>query len=87
VVCAVDNPKLELRPGMTATITITTANADDALRVPVRAIRFRPERAPTPEGQPTRKPGSGGGGDGAHRGGQRSPAVFVPDADGGMKRI
>ena len=48
VVVAVDNPKLELRPGMTATITITTARADDVLRIPVRAVRFRPERTAQP---------------------------------------
>ncbi len=88
VVVAVDNPKLELRPGMTATITITTAKADDALRIPVRALRFRPERAPTPEGQPaaerTRRPGAGG--EGVHAGGH-SPSVFVPAAGGGMNRV
>jgi HlyD family secretion protein len=43
VVIAVDNPKLELKPGMTANVTVTTAKRDDALRVPVRALRFKPE--------------------------------------------
>ena len=43
VVIGVDNPKLELIPGMTANVTITTAKRDDALRVPVRALRFKPE--------------------------------------------
>jgi HlyD family secretion protein len=89
VVVAVDNPKLELRPGMTATITITTAKADDALRIPVRALRFRPERAPTLEGAPaaetTRRPGAGH--EGARPGGGHSPAVFVPQPDGRMKRV
>src|SRR5205807_9397681 len=56
VVVAVDNPKLELRPGMTATITITTAKADDVLRIPVRAVRFRPERTAQPEPSATRTP-------------------------------
>ena len=42
VVIGVDNPKLELKPGMTANVTITTAHKDDALRVPTRALRFRP---------------------------------------------
>ena len=85
VVVAVDNPKLELRPGMTATITITTAKADDTLRLPVRALRFRPERGPTPEGQPTRRPRDRDG-DGEQRG-SRSPAVWVPDGGGGLKRV
>jgi len=43
VVIEVANPDLALKPGMTATVTITTARRDDALRVPLRALRFRPE--------------------------------------------
>src|SRR5262249_25093772 len=51
VVVAVDNRELELKPGMTANIAITTARKDGVLRVPVRALRFRPsERAATPGG-------------------------------------
>jgi HlyD family secretion protein len=85
VVVAVDNPKLELRPGMTATITITTARADDVLRIPVRALRFRPERAPRPESSPTRVPGNDAT---AKRGaGTHSPAVYLPQADGDLKRV
>ena len=42
VVVAVDNPGLELKPGMTANVSITTASRDQALRIPVRALRFRP---------------------------------------------
>src|SRR3989441_967922 len=45
VVTAVDNAKLELKPGMTANVTITTAKRDQVLRIPVRALRFRPEGA------------------------------------------
>jgi len=43
VVVAVANPKLELQPGMTANVTIITAERDDVLRIPIRALRFRPE--------------------------------------------
>ena len=43
VVIAVDNPNQELKPGMTANVTVTTARRDDVLRVAVRALRFRPE--------------------------------------------
>ena len=42
VIVGVDNADLRLRPGMTANVTITTAHRDDALRVPTRALRFRP---------------------------------------------
>lgn len=54
VIVEVDNRGLELKPGMTATVTITTAARDHALRVPVRALRFSPDGpgggTPTPRG-------------------------------------
>jgi HlyD family secretion protein len=46
VVVAVANADLALKPGMTATVSITTARRDDALRAPIRALRFRPDDAP-----------------------------------------
>ncbi len=42
VIINVDNPDLKLLPGMTATVTIETARRDDALRVPIQAVRFTP---------------------------------------------
>jgi HlyD family secretion protein len=45
-VLAVDNAELLLRPGMTATASITVAALVDALLVPNAALRFTP---PTPE--------------------------------------
>lgn len=42
VIIAVQNPDLKLLPGMTATVTIETARRDDALRVPIQAVRFTP---------------------------------------------
>jgi len=53
VVIAVENPELLLKPGMTATVSITTARRDDVVRVPLRALRFRPEDAPPPEADAT----------------------------------
>jgi HlyD family secretion protein len=41
----VPNPDLKLKPGMTAAVTIETGRADDAIKVPNAALRFRP----TPE--------------------------------------
>ena len=38
------NRDLLLKPGMTANVTIEVARRDDALRVPVAALRFRPGR-------------------------------------------
>lgn len=47
----VKNPNLELRPGMTATATINTARADNAILVPSTALRFKP---PVVSGQETK---------------------------------
>lgn len=44
-VLAVDNPDLHLRPGMTATATITVAEETGALLVPNAALRWAPPRA------------------------------------------
>ena len=43
VVIAVSNPELLLKPGMTANATIVVAERDQALRVPLQALRFSPE--------------------------------------------
>ncbi|MCE9668719.1 efflux RND transporter periplasmic adaptor subunit [Myxococcus stipitatus] len=45
----VDNPDLKLKPGMTANVTIVTAQKDAALAVPNAALRFKPA---LPEGAP-----------------------------------
>jgi HlyD family secretion protein len=41
-VIEVDNPDVKLRPGMTATVTIRTASAKGAMRVPNAALRYKP---------------------------------------------
>jgi HlyD family secretion protein len=41
-IIAVPNPTLKLRPGMTATVTVEIERADDVLRLPSAALRFRP---------------------------------------------
>lgn len=42
-VIGVENPELELKPGMTANVSILTAYKDNILRVPNAAFRFRPD--------------------------------------------
>ncbi len=42
-IIAVSNDRLLLRPGMTATVSIQVRKADDVLRLPAAALRFRPE--------------------------------------------
>jgi len=65
-VISVANPKLQLRPGMTATVTATVAEKRDVLVVPNAALRFRPEAskvpAVMPAAQATKKGGTRGNG-------------------------
>jgi HlyD family secretion protein len=39
----VPNPELQLKPGMTANVAITIARANDVLKVPNAALRYRPD--------------------------------------------
>lgn len=48
-VLRVDNADLSLRPGMTATATITVDRVEDALLVPSAALRFAPPAAEASE--------------------------------------
>lgn len=91
----VPNPDLKLKPGMTAAVTIETARADDAMRVPNAALRFRPtepayealgQKAPEPrqrpQGQTAR--GSVAAGDNSPRGDRA--AVWVLEQNN-LKRV
>jgi HlyD family secretion protein len=42
VILLVSNPDLKLRPGMTANVSIVTADRENVLRVPATALRFKP---------------------------------------------
>jgi HlyD family secretion protein len=75
-VIAVTNEDLKLKPGMTATVSIITAERPDVLKVPNAALRFRPADAPTPQAS-ARGPGGGSG-----RGERRGP----PGGAGGRSR-
>ncbi len=87
VVLAVDNPDLELKPGMTANVTVTTARRDGVLRVPSRALRFHPENVPPSTAAasppPSGTPGAGHGG----RRGSRDTTVYVLGDDGTPKPV
>lgn len=63
----VDNPELKLRPGMTASVRIDTAEVDDALRAPNAALRFTPP--------------VDAGGDAAGVAGNAGPAVWILEGD------
>lgn len=48
----VDNPDLKLRPGMTASVTVTSGEAKDVMRIPNSALRFRPSPPLDDAGKP-----------------------------------
>jgi HlyD family secretion protein len=81
-VIEVSNPKLELRPGMTANVSIVTAERKGVLGVPNAALRFRP---PQETGTDTRKAGAPGsalpGGTGAKTPLVPRRKVYVLDGD------
>jgi HlyD family secretion protein len=81
----VPNKEMKLKPGMTANVSIEIARADDVLRVPAAALRFRPK---TDQGANASHVRQGQGqGQGQGRGGSRDPnlhRVWVW-ADGAMQ--
>ena len=94
-VLSVANPEMLLRPGMTATAEIVTAERQNALLVPNAALRWSPERdAAATKGQggvtSVLVPRGGRGGRGGGRGGAREVSigrgsrqtVYVLGADG-----
>jgi len=56
----VDNTDLSLRPGMTATATITAIERRDVLLVPNTALRFTPTSSPTQSAKAAGQAGKGG---------------------------
>jgi HlyD family secretion protein len=78
VVIELDNPDHALKPGMTATVTIVADRREDALRVPLRALRFRPE-ADADRGA---GPGATAAGTGPGAG-----TVFVVNGAGQLRRV
>ncbi|MDD5563619.1 MAG: efflux RND transporter periplasmic adaptor subunit [Thermoanaerobaculaceae bacterium] len=85
VIVEVGNADLKLLPGMTADVRVQVAQADNALRVPASALRFRPEllgingqgsRQAAPERAAAAGPRTG---DGPH-GAVRTARVYLPPA-------
>ena len=72
VVVAVANPDLALKPGMTATVTITTGHRDDVLRAPLRALSFNPAANGAASRTPRRSD---------------EPVVWRLAADGSLERV
>jgi HlyD family secretion protein len=55
----VPNPDLKLKPGMTATVTVEVARADNVVIVPNAALRFRPTQEMLPQVARTAQQGAG----------------------------
>ncbi len=75
VVVNVENPELQLKPGMTANVTIVTARRDNVVRIPVEALRFAPPGSSMKDANRV---------DGASL--MRQARVYVPDG-GGIKPV
>lgn len=71
----VPNPQLKLKPGMTATVTVEVARADNVLRVPNSALRFRPAGAVASPQATARPTGTSGRAPGAQTGGSHAENV------------
>ena len=83
VVIAVDNANLELKPGMTANVNITTAQRDDVLKIPLRAVRFNPEHKPGAEPTQTQD-----GSEAASRRARRGVStVWLVQPDGSLQKV
>jgi HlyD family secretion protein len=74
-IVAVDNKTLLLRPGMTATVSIIVRKAEQALRIPAAALRFRPEGFQAQ--RPPRRAGAGGGSAGGTGSGAAIPGAAM----------
>lgn len=86
-IVSVDNRDLLLRPGMTATVSIVVRKAENALRLPAAALRFRPEGYQRPTGGAatagTAGPGQGGQRPGGAGGRQGGPGMGRAPGGGG----
>ena len=69
-VIAVENRDLKLKPGMTANVSIITAEREGILKMPNAALRFRPPDAGDGRGTPSMMGGGGGGGSSTMQSGQ-----------------
>ncbi|MEE9279260.1 MAG: efflux RND transporter periplasmic adaptor subunit [Myxococcota bacterium] len=75
VVIDVENPGFVLKPGMTARVTVTTDRREDALRVPLRALRFRLD------GEERRPVGAG------PRRGHKNSTLWLANGADGPRRV
>ena len=77
VLIDVANPKLELKPGMTANVTIPVDTRNDVLKVPNAALRFRPD--PADLAKPPQSQQKGGR--------RKESVVYVMNEEGKLKPV
>ena len=83
-IISVENPGQRLMPGMTATVSIVVRRADDVLRIPASALRFRPEGFDPTQRQRTRQGQDDGTAAAAGPGGRPDRAGGARGAGGGQ---
>jgi HlyD family secretion protein len=94
-VIGVDNKELQLKPGMTANVSVQTQKKDDVLKIPNSALRFKPKSVKEGKGAKTGKgtgdqatgsgpKGAGPKGSGPKGAGKKGPSqrVYLLKADG-----
>jgi hypothetical protein len=85
----VNNPDLRLKPGMTATLNVEVHRADNVLRIPSAALRFRPttdmfeliKQPVPPEAQQNAGGRNGGQGRNGRNGGDTGGTATTPGAN------
>jgi HlyD family secretion protein len=82
VVINVDNPEQQLKPGMTANLTITIDERNNVLKVPNSALRFTPQDA-----QRNRTRDTNAGGQGQGRGARRQQQADGAQGERGENRF
>jgi len=83
VVVEVDNSDLALKPGMTASLSVITAQREDTLKIPQAALRFHPP-SPKKDGKSQDEGGNGGRPQARPRGEKpagESPQVWMTSAE------
>lgn len=96
VLISAPNPKLMLKPGMTATINIAAEELKDVLLIPDEALRFLPPNPPDPDEEKkardkekAKKDSEGGkrrSKEGAAKRGGRAGVVWVPSPEGPKRK-
>jgi len=81
------NPDRKLRQGMTASVTITAARKDDALRVPNAALRWKADDSAMPDGPRQGSPPQARTASAAARGMREVPAQPAPGRPGRVYKL